>query len=429
MKRILPWILLLALLLGGCGRQTSENTGLPLDLYYPAQEPHGMGSFVAVRRYYSNELPDAVSLLREYLQSHSPEEGRSPVPEGWVFASAKLGEDGTFEVSFTGKTAEAMEETVAAACLTKTMCQLGDVLRLRLCPPGDREPLVLSANDFLTEDLSMEPQKTELVLYYPDADRRFLRRETRMVESMGPDQTAKYVVEQLIQGTAIGEEHSCIPEGTQVLDVYVHNGICTVDLSSEFVRNMPQKLSVVRLAVYSLVNSLTELSFIHTVDLQVAYAPLERLYLMDLREGVTRDETLLYREEATELSIYPQITETGELVQIPLYLTLREDLSVEEQVLQELLKYEGSNGISGTVSPETTVLSVRLSDGMCAVDLSAAFLSPGTKEETAVKSIVATLCALPTVDTVEILVEGLAPEYRDRSLQEIHRMDKDWICE
>ena len=74
------------------------------------------------------------------------------------------------------------------------------------------------------------------------------------------------------------------------------------------------------------------------------------------------------------------------------------------------------------------MLSVRQSDGLCVVDLSAAFLS-GESEEIAVKSIVATLCALPTVESVEILVEGLTPEYRDRSLQEIHYMDKDWICE
>ena len=428
MKRVLIWILLLALLLGGCRKQTSENTGLPLDLYYPSLDPYGTGSFLVVRRYYPEELPDAVSLLREYLDSESPEEGRSPIPEGWKFSSALLREDGTFEVYFTGKPAEAMEETVAAACLTKTLCQLSGVLRLRLCPPGDREPLVLSANDFLTEDLSMEPQKTEIVLYYPDSELRFLRRETRMVESMGPNETAKYVVEQLLQGTAIGEEHGCIPKGTQVMNVYVHNGICTVDLSSEFVDNMPEKLSVARLALYSLANSLTELSYIHTVDLQVEYAPLDQLYLLDLRKGVTRDETLLYREQTTELCIYPQITGTGDLVQIPLYLTLREDLSVEEQVLQELLRYEGSNGISRTVPAETTVLSVRQSDGLCVVDLSAAFLS-GESEEIAVKSIVATLCALPTVDSVEILVEGLAPEYSDRSLQEIRYMDRDWICE
>ena len=242
MKRILTCILLFALLLCGCKTQTSENTGLPLDLYYPSQDPYGMGSFLGVRHYYAEELPEVLSFLQEYLQSDIPEEGRSPIPEGWSFTNARMGEDGTLEVYFTGRTVEPMEETVMAACLAKTMCQFSEVLRVRVSPPGNRDPLVLSANDFLAEDLSMEPQKTELVLYYPDTDLRFLRRETRMVENMESTDMASFVVEQLLQGTAIGEAHGCIPAGTELLGLQVHNGICTVNLSSQFVQNMPEKL-------------------------------------------------------------------------------------------------------------------------------------------------------------------------------------------
>ncbi|MBR4308514.1 MAG: GerMN domain-containing protein [Oscillospiraceae bacterium] len=432
MKRVLGLLLLLGLLLSACGTSRKEESGFPLDFYYPAREPYSTGSFISARRYYDGKLPAAVEALEQYLTSSIPEKATSAIPAGWIFNSAKLGEDGTLEVHFSGKSASAMEETMAAACLTQTLCQLETVLRLKLCPPGDREPLLLSANDFLSMDLSMEPQKTEVVLYYPDSELQSLRKEVRQVENMEASEMPRYIVEQLLQGTAIGEAHGCIPVGTSLLNIDEHNGICTVNLSSHFTRDMSEDLNVVRLAVYSLVNSLTELSFIHTIDLQVAYAPPDSIAHLKLNQGFTRDESLIYREDATRISIYPQITELGELVQIPLYLPMREDVTIEEQVLRALLEYRGSNGISGTVPAGTSVLSMQLAEGLCIVDLTAAFLAEGMTremEEVAVKSIVATLCALPEVKTVEILVEGLTPEYQNSELEEIRHMDLDWIYE
>ena len=45
------------------------------------------------------------------------------------------------------------------------------------------------------------------------------------------------------------------------------------------------------------------------------------------------------------------------------------------------------------------------------------------------RSVVATMCALPEVQSVEILVEGLEPSYRDGSLALVHRTETAWLAE
>ena len=45
----------------------------------------------------------------------------------------------------------------------------------------------------------------------------------------------------------------------------------------------------------------------------------------------------------------------------------------------------------------------------------------------AVREIVASLSALPEVETVDLLVEGLEPNYRDGSLQAVHTARNYWF--
>jgi hypothetical protein len=45
----------------------------------------------------------------------------------------------------------------------------------------------------------------------------------------------------------------------------------------------------------------------------------------------------------------------------------------------------------------------------------------------AVREIVASLSALPEVETVDLLVEGLEPNYRDDSLQAVHTARNYWF--
>ena len=80
----------------------------------------------------------------------------------------------------------------------------------------------------------------------------------------------------------------------------------------------------------------------------------------------------------------------------------------------------------------TKLLSLRMENSTCVLDLTAEFLDgcAGESEEIiAVRSIVATMCALPGIRSVEILVEGREPIYRDSTLSDVHQPDQSWFTE
>ena len=68
----------------------------------------------------------------------------------------------------------------------------------------------------------------------------------------------------------------------------------------------------------------------------------------------------------------------------------------------------------------------------CIVDLTSEFLDgceSVQEERLAVRSIVATMCALDGISTVEILVEGLEPTYRITGMHNIRQPEDSWFAE
>jgi len=80
---------------------------------------------------------------------------------------------------------------------------------------------------------------------------------------------AKQVVVELIKGPASSDLYSTIPEGTRVNEVYIADDIVYVDLSEEVFKNHPGGSSGELMTVYSIVNSLTEISPIKGVQILV----------------------------------------------------------------------------------------------------------------------------------------------------------------
>ena len=417
MKRFISILLLLSLLLSGCGStENTTETGKFL-FYYPAEDPHGAEAMAVIETPFEDTLPAPEELVVMYFSAELPEGALSPI------------DGGQLTVTFTGRDIEPIRESQTLGALTQTFCQLEEIHRVKLCPPGEREPLLLSENDLLLEDMGMFPRE-ELVLYFPDEEQRYLRRETFVVDSLGEKEKPAYIINRLLEGT--GEMRSCIPRGTKLLDIQVENGVCTVDLSSEFVENMPKPYRIARLAVYSIVNSLTELDGISMVDIQVAHSSVEQLEYMDLSKGLRRNELLLASNNGYDGSIYPYAKDSELLVEIPIWLREDGEHSVEELVLGALLEYEGDHSVCHSIPKGTSILSVRMAENTCVVDLTAEFtdLSESPKSQRlAVYSIVATLSALPHVDAVEILVEGNRPRYHIGKLREIRVVDPEWFAE
>jgi len=78
--------------------------------------------------------------------------------------------------------------------------------------------------------------------------------------------------------------------------------------------------------------------------------------------------------------------------------------------VQELIKGPEGKGLSGTIPEGTKLLDINIENGLCTVDLSKEFRDNhwggSSGEILTVYSLVNTLTQFPTVEKVEILVEG-----------------------
>ena len=424
-------LLLCCLLLVSCTEETENaESDASFQFYYPRTGYASEGTFCTVPVEIDTEQASLADLLRAYQQSPVPESCGSAVPDGWRLIKAEMNENSAL-IRYSGISVSGLERSLTLACLTQTLLQLENVNSVYFFLPGETEPVMLTQSDILTSDLGMLPQEELMVYYVPDAELRYLTAQTLSVEAMTEEEKPAFLMDFLLEELTA----SCIPSGTTLLDISVENGVCTVNLSSEFVKNMPRSFVCERMAVYAIVNSLTEFEPITTVDFWVTGAPLDTLYLMDLSAGVSRDESVIAasaNKDAVDITLYPVRSADGLLVPIAQMPELRPDCSVEEPTLEALLRYDGGNGLMRCIPAGTKLLSLRLENGTCTVDLTGEFLEGCTdaqEEAYAVRSVIATMCALPEIDSVEILVEGLEPSYCDGSLALAHRIEAAWLAE
>lgn len=435
-KRQFCILLAMLLLLCACTEKAPQEASDTFLFYYPAQTVSYQddGAICSQSAGFDGNAVDPEELLTRYFTSLPPENGSSPLPASWELRSVVL-QDATAEIVLQGRNADALARSLCATCIAMTLLQLDSVQRVSITTPGEDAPLILSENDIFLHDNGMLPQEEMLALYFPDAQRRYLVRETMSVEAMDSADKPAYIISQLLSGRERGQLTSCIPEGTKLLDISVENGVCTVDLSSEFQNHLEHSFAAERMAVYSIVNSLTELPEISTVDLWVAGAPIERLYRMELLSGISRDERLISvpaSKDLADVTLYPACGDDGLLVAVPQLLSLDGEHTTAELLLNALFAFEGKNGLQSCIPNGTKLLSLRIENGNCVVDLTREFLDGCTdaEEETlAVRSIIATMCGLSEISTVEILVEGIEPDFRDETLRMIHRTAERWIAD
>ena len=426
-RRIFALLLLPLLLLAACAVGPEEPADDGFLFYFPAETPTDGKVFLTLPAGEDAAQLSLPALLEAYLEAQPPV-GAAALPEAWYLREAQL-DAAVCSLTFSGSAVSDIERSLACSSIARTLFQLDGVQRVSIQTPGADTPLVLSADDILTLDTGMLPQEEQMTLYYPDSENRYLLRQTRTVQAADAAEKPAAILRALLADGLL----PAVPAQTALLDVSVEDGVCTVDLSAEFLEHS-YTFAEERMTLYAITNSLTELPQIRTVDLWVAGAPLERLDLLDLSGGLTRDESVLFNAADSELrdrTLYLTCTGDTHLVGIPMQFEPSETLSEPELILNALIAYEGTGGLRNPIPAGTKLLSVRIDDRTCIVDLTGEFLDGCTtiaEEQCAVRSIIATLCALDGIDSTEILVEGIEPAYRSLNLSHVRQPSADWFA-
>ena len=223
----------------------------------------------------AEESYDRIKEVIEYLQGYKSSDFSSPFPEhvsllGWKTNNNVIGfyfDSEYYNISVT-------DEVLMRSAIVLTMCQFSEIEGV-IFYVDDVELSIQGKNvgkmtaDSFLDDIMMTEGKIKLTLYFPAKDSDMLLEVEREVAYNAAYTDEQLVIEELLKGPG-ALEPSCVagfsPE-TKLINVVTKDMICYVNLSSEFLE-FQQGVSDSQ-AIYSLVNSLSEISGINSVIITV----------------------------------------------------------------------------------------------------------------------------------------------------------------
>lgn len=276
--------------LTGCSgnRQTAVNPlikGEPGENEYQVYYTNGEETLLLSQTYTAESVGTA-ELLEELTRAMNqvPENGgyKKVRPENMnTFYDYSLNDSGQLTLYYdsTYSVLSGTSEVLYRAAVVKTMTQIPEVDYIEfyvndmpLVDYSQNKVGFMSADNFI-DNASGEInyyQNTTMVLYFASPSGTKLVETNINVVYDGTIPMEKLVVEQLMKGPDViegleeGTALATVPSSAVLQKITVSEGICYVDFSEEFLTKIPNITD--RVAIYSVVNSLTELDNVNKVQ-------------------------------------------------------------------------------------------------------------------------------------------------------------------
>ena len=267
------FLLVFSLMLAGCGREE------PISGYHV--EYLNKDKTEIVRVGYEPKSSEVSELIAEFLVVLSSDsenvDYRKPIPNDVEVIKYSL--DGAMLTIWFDEDYNKMSDTEAVLCIAavvRTMTQIEGVECVTFYV-GDK-PLedargniigTLYADSFVENPGKQinSIQEATLTLYFSNEDGDGLIKEIREVHYSSNISMEKLIMEQLLKGPQTAGLKSAIPAGTKLVSVSVVDGICYVNLDANF-KNQDYSVKEA-IVIYSIVNSLSEVTTISSVQISV----------------------------------------------------------------------------------------------------------------------------------------------------------------
>ncbi len=173
--------------------------------------------------------------------------------------------------------ADTIREILRRAAVAKTLCQIDGVEGLRFSVEGSEimderlEPVgIMTADMFINNEGKQinSYEKTTITLYFADESGTKLKKAAENVAYNSNIAMERIVLEQLIKGPlSTGRYYPTIPPNVTILSMTTKDYTCYVNLSDAFLTKAGNVTD--ETVLYSIVNSLTELSNINKVQIMI----------------------------------------------------------------------------------------------------------------------------------------------------------------
>jgi germination protein M len=226
---------------------------------------------------------------------------RNPIPEGTELLGINI-KDKVAIVDFSKEflKTEGLSEITTRLSVVNTLTRIKGVDKVRIhiegkdmigpsgMPLGDMEPALL--ND---DGTPMAQERKTVTLYFSDNEAMYLVGEERDIIVTEKDGIEELVIMELLKGPVSEHLWDTIPDGTRLISASTKNGICTVDFSSEYVDNSPGGSTSEMMAIYSVVNTLTELEGVQKVQFLIEGKKKEIYTHVIFDKPFSRDESII----------------------------------------------------------------------------------------------------------------------------------------
>ncbi len=267
------FVCLLTCALCGCGQEPPKESGFYV--YCVNADFHGVSTVLA-KLEAEGENGQIEELLKQ-LQEEQPKKGCiNAVPtsvkvQGYSLTDKIL----TVDFSETYYEISGQQERLCRSAVVLTMVQLDFVDSVAFTVEG--QPLVIDGeiveamnhNNFASDMVGEEGrfEKTDLILYYANQDGTALKECEKKDVALDGMSVEELIVHELIQGPEKSDALATLSNQVKVNSVTTVDNICYVDFAPNFLTE--QSIVPNRLVIYSIVNSILELTDINQVQITV----------------------------------------------------------------------------------------------------------------------------------------------------------------
>ena len=417
MKRIVCLLLALTLLCGctrlGLGRQ---DTGVTF--YYRGAGGDyfsSLGAMGAERRTLRDDQADLNSMMALYLGGPVNPELTSPFPKDMrLIRSEQTGREITlvFDDSLAALTGIGLR--LACACIARTVSEYGGyetvIIRTVSLTLNGEEAVTVHPAELVLEDRSAGQPNALVQLFFADSQGRFLIEEQRSAPLEETQELPGFILHSLIEGPQSEGLSATIPKGTVLLNVSVVDRVCLVNFSAEFLQNRPRNELAERMTVFSVVNSLTQLEEVDSVEILVEGSSVERYYAMNLDRELVRDEDMIgpVRGGVGEIdaTLYLCLEDGEHLTVYPMRVQETADQNRAASVLSALCAFAPRNGFYSPAQGLIELRGVQQSGGSLRIEYTTTERIEDEQRTLLLRSLLATALALPEVSRVELIENG-----------------------
>ena len=396
---------------------------MEVTLYYCHSESDRIEAYCSeimapeVRRVYLKP-DDVAGLLEEYFKGPSENSGlETMVPPGTALLDWSLEDTEVLLVlNDAMRDMTAIRLRTAAACIARTVGAFLHVNAVHLrfgetsLSDGGND-LLIELDKLILEDHAINITGLPVKLHYLDSSGQYLLEDERSITAKNFSDAVEEIIQALCHDSATGKGRSALPAGTQFLNAEFNDvsKVCTVNLSTEFLDNHSGDEVKDRLALFSIVNSLTRLDDVDTVRIQIEGKRIAPEIWPDASRALEYDERVLCKNEKFlryyDATLY--VYREGETVPVPFPVQLsRQDKNRVQSIVYTLTCFRPKNGYYSPLYKEEMPECV-LKKGVVTVTLSPSLLEKHANDrKLLLRSIQDTLESLPRIREVRFFSAG-----------------------